>query len=773
MIGNRVRRARRGGVRRPLVGLEALEGRALLATATWISPTSGFWDVASNWQDNRPPAPGDDVVIRVTSADVVVTYRGLGTDAIGNFTNQEQFVIQSGSTFRWLGGTWTGAGSVLVESGGTLDISGGGAKGLGRLTLTNQGTIAWSGGPIGLTSGRALIVNDSGALFDIRTDDDVVGAGGTLTFENRGRLVKAAGAGETRVVPPASEFTTTGLVEVRTGVLGFDSPYNQAGFPATETRLAGGDLRFGQGATLNAGLLTGDGTIFGVLTNANGVVSPGGDEIGTITIVGNFGQVPASTVALPTLSIQIAGDIPGTEIDQLLVRRTPDQTGGLAVLGGVLNVTTLGGLTPALGDRYRFLEAFSTSGKFASTTLPTLPPATFWLVDYAPDGTALQVVNTIADLTFTDVTATPATARVGELLTFRMTVTNTGPNGAANVRVTDVLAPGLEFVPEESSGGAVFDPVTRTVTVNLGFFSVGATSNVRIAVRPTSAFVGSAITNTVVVTSDEPDPDRTNNTATITVPLVGASSLTVDLVGPTQTGVGLPTTYVVTVRNNGPSVATNVNAGFVIPPNTVIQRDLSTPGLTFNATGTAVTTRVGTLAVGASAQLTIVVVPTVATSGRTIDAAAIATSTESGDQPPSDVVSTAVLAAPQVVGVRRVAGAPGVLIVRFDQPMDPRTASTLANYDLRTLGPDGRPNTADDRILRIRSAVYDAANNLVRIRFRGALSPNRNNLLRVAAGGGALQSLQGIPLAGNGSGFPGFDFVQRFAPRQLAFYRPR
>ncbi|GIW87748.1 MAG: hypothetical protein KatS3mg108_2072 [Isosphaeraceae bacterium] len=775
MIGNhRIRRLGHPRRRRLHPVPETLERRSLLATATWVSPVSGFWDDPANWLNNRPPEPGDDVVIRVPSGDVVVTYRGLGTDVIGDFTNQEQFVIQSGSTFRWLGGTWGGGGSVLVEPGAGLEISGGNSKGIGRLTLTNQGSITWSGGSIGLIVGRAILVNDTTGEFEIQTDDDLVSVGGLLTFENRGRLAKTTGSGETRLLPPGSELTTTGLVEVTSGVLGFDAPFVQNGFPATETRLAGGDLRFGQGATLNAGLLTGSGTLFGDLTNANATIAPGGDQIGTITIVGNFAQIPGTTVALPTLAMQISGTDPSSEIDRLLVRRTPELTGGTSQLGGVLSVTTLGPFNPVLGDRFPLIEAFASSGKFAETTLPPLPPNVFWLVDYASDGTALEVVNTLSDLTITGFTATPASARVGELLTYRVTVTNSGPNGAANVRVTDVLPPGLDFVADESTAAAQFDPVTRTVTVPLGFFSVGATSTVRIAVRPTAAFVGAEIINTVTVTSDEPDPDRTNNTATLSVPLIGASSLTVDVSGPPQVGVGLPAVYVVTVRNNGPSVATNVEAAFAIPPNTVLRADQSTPGLNLNSTGTVVSARLGSLPVGALVQLTVVVVPTVATSGRQIEAFAAASSNETGDQPASDSASTEVLAAPQVIGVRRLFRVPGVLVVAFDQAMDPRTASNPANYDLRSPGRDGILNTADDRIYRIRSVVYDAARNLVRIRFRGPLSATRNNVLRVAASGTTpLQNLQGIPLAGNGSGFPGFDFVQRFAPRQLRQIRLR
>ena len=46
--------------------LETLEFRRLLATVSWVSATSGSWDVASNWSTDAVPGPTDDVVIDVS-----------------------------------------------------------------------------------------------------------------------------------------------------------------------------------------------------------------------------------------------------------------------------------------------------------------------------------------------------------------------------------------------------------------------------------------------------------------------------------------------------------------------------------------------------------------------------------------------------------------------------------------------------------------------------------------------------------------------------------
>jgi hypothetical protein len=45
--------------------VEVLEPRRLLAAISWVSTTSGSWDVASNWSTDAVPGAGDDVVIDV------------------------------------------------------------------------------------------------------------------------------------------------------------------------------------------------------------------------------------------------------------------------------------------------------------------------------------------------------------------------------------------------------------------------------------------------------------------------------------------------------------------------------------------------------------------------------------------------------------------------------------------------------------------------------------------------------------------------------------
>lgn len=739
--------------RRPM--LETLEGRQLLARVVWTAEVDGFWDVGSNWDNGVGPADGDDVVIRA-DANITVTYRGLGANSIASLTNNETLVIQSGHTFRWTSGTWQGTGRTVVENGATLEFAED-SKSFQRYEINNRGTIVWSGGDIELRTGQVLIFNDTNGVFDVQSDSDMTRTNGRLIFENRGLLTKTDGVEESILVPPSSNFNTTGRVVLASGTLVFDSSYQQLGFPTTVTSFEGGNLRLGAGGVLGAGAFVGSGTIFGDLANTNGILSPGGNQIGTITIVGTYNQ---SEFGLGTLLMQVQGTTPGVDIDQLVIQQTPELTGGIARLGGVLQAEVTG-LTPVLGNRFPLIQG-ATLGKFTSTVLPPLvDPNTFWIVDYEADNVAIQVVSTTANLTLTK-TATSSSVAVGQVLVYRIQVTNLGPNSTDNVIVSDTLPVGVEFVPEESTQAVEFDPVTRRASVNLRFFTVGEQATVRIAVRPTAAVGGTVIVNQASVTSDEPDPDRTNNRASVSTPVQGAAQLLLTKNGPAQIGVGQPFVYTITVLNNGPNAATNLNVFEELPPNVIYRSDLSSPGLLVSAAAGAVIAQVGNLPVGQSATFTIAFEPTVATSGTQVTSRAFALSNEEIGDVPRATLTTSVIPAPEVLRLTRGrVGQRPALFVQFTTAMDPATAENLANYDLRLAGRDRRFGTGDDRVIRITRATYDAGRNRVVLILARGLGGTQKQFVASAAVNG-LTSAQQIRLAGNGSGYPGFDFVRRF-----------
>src|SRR5262249_16473861 len=95
----------------------------------------------------------------------------------------------------------------------------------------------------------------------------------------------------------------------------------------------------------------------------------------------------------------------------------------------------------------------------------------------------------------------------GQLLTYTITVTNNGPDSATDVILVDTLPGGVTFQSATAPQGA-FDLIGNTVFGNLGTIASGSAVIVKVKVTPLTDGVD---TNTVKVSSDQFDPDTTNN----------------------------------------------------------------------------------------------------------------------------------------------------------------------------------------------------------------------------------------------------------------------
>ncbi|MFJ4950278.1 isopeptide-forming domain-containing fimbrial protein [Streptomyces sp. NPDC088760] len=126
-------------------------------------------------------------------------------------------------------------------------------------------------------------------------------------------------------------------------------------------------------------------------------------------------------------------------------------------------------------------------------------------------------VKPAADLTVVKaVDATTVT--VGQTVTYRITVHNTGPNGATGVTVTDQLPDTLTFLSADGTSGG-YDPATGRWAV--GDLDDGATATLVLRAKATKVGL---ISNTATATGNEKDPDTDNNTDTVTVCIESAPS---------------------------------------------------------------------------------------------------------------------------------------------------------------------------------------------------------------------------------------------------------
>ena len=199
-----------------------------------------------------------------------------------------------------------------------------------------------------------------------------------------------------------------------------------------------------------------------------------------------------------------------------------------------------------------------------------------------------------ADLKVTKTVSNPA-PNVGSNVTFTIEVENLGADQATNVSVDDLLPAGLTFI---SASSQAYDPGTGVWQV--GTVDVGSGNVETLTIIATVAQSGT-FTNTAAVSTTSPpdqyDPDSTNNSGSATVKTREADLVVTKTVDDATPNVGDLITFTVTVANNGPDTANNVEITDYFPT-TGLQLVGATPSQGSFDAGTGIWT-VGTIGVGA------------------------------------------------------------------------------------------------------------------------------------------------------------------------------
>lgn len=165
-----------------------------------------------------------------------------------------------------------------------------------------------------------------------------------------------------------------------------------------------------------------------------------------------------------------------------------------------------------------------------------------------------QVTNTIPPTTDLGVAITvPTTAVVtNDLMAYRVSVTNAGPNAAPGVMLTNTLPSGVIL---KSS----YTVISNNVILNLGTLNSGAFTNIQFAIQPTNA--GLLNFFAAVGSSGIVDTNLANNTASNSLPVIeylpgvlGAATNSAQIINP-QNGL-IEQSIVVT--NNGTNAVTAV-----------------------------------------------------------------------------------------------------------------------------------------------------------------------------------------------------------------------
>lgn len=191
---------------------------------------------------------------------------------------------------------------------------------------------------------------------------------------------------------------------------------------------------------------------------------------------------------------------------------------------------------------------------------------------------------------------------------YTITVTNTGAP-ATGVQLTDTLPMIVTLTAMTTSQGTCsFDPLLRQVVCDLGTVTAGSPVTVHVIVKPRSE---GTLNNTVDVTSNEFDPNPSNNSASVNgIPALKYADLAVSMVESADPIFASQNeTYTLTVTNIGtPFSATGSVLTDTLPASmtfvsaTTSQGSLITPPV--GSTGT-ITANLGTIAPNATATVTI------------------------------------------------------------------------------------------------------------------------------------------------------------------------
>jgi uncharacterized repeat protein (TIGR01451 family) len=198
-----------------------------------------------------------------------------------------------------------------------------------------------------------------------------------------------------------------------------------------------------------------------------------------------------------------------TGVLQLRLGPTPDRivSNVTASLGGLLDVVLQPGFVPTVGQQFDILAFGTRNGTFATIN----SNGQNYEPTYSPTGLVLTAqAVAIAELSLTKSDA-PDPVTQGAPLTYTVTITNNGPEAAADVALSDGLPDSVTFVSATPTQGSCTG--TAFVICSLGTLANGASATVTIVVTPNTL---GPIANTAIVTSATQDDNPSNNFATTT-----------------------------------------------------------------------------------------------------------------------------------------------------------------------------------------------------------------------------------------------------------------
>jgi fibronectin-binding autotransporter adhesin len=350
-----------------------------------------------------------------TAADAQITAQGGVVSFSGDYSpvnaasttaGNAQIVLEGGTAFTAPGGqasfsTWSTAGNATITAqGGTVAGAGGGTIAFDYSSQAGSATLIANGGVNGGAGGaiyfRRAATGDYARI--------IVNSGGVADFGGN-RIYGGTSVGS---IEGAGTFALNGS-ELTTGNLNTDTTVSGAivDVPGTSpdgrlTKVGAGTLTLAGNNTysgltkVNAGTLVVNGAIAGPAEVNSGATLKGAGTIAS-TVTVNAGGTFAPGNSPGTITIGSLAMTPGGILDFELGTTAYDRivATGNAALAGILNVSLLGGFTPAAGNSFNLLDWSSTTGSFNTLNLAPLPSGLFWDTSQLYTAGVLSVVATL------------------------------------------------------------------------------------------------------------------------------------------------------------------------------------------------------------------------------------------------------------------------------------------------------------------------------------------------------------------------------------------
>lgn len=324
----------------------------------------------------------------------------------------------------------------------------------------------------------------------------------------------------------------------------------------------------------------------------------------------------------------------------VFVSATPSQ-GSASQSRGVVTAT-LGNLDAGASATISVVVLPTTAGTITSTANATSVDPELNPADNSATATTV-VFGPVSDLAVSLADA-PNPTIVGGPLTYTVTVTNNGPATATGVVLSNTL-PASVLVNTVSSSQGAFFIAGNTVIANVGTLTKNNSATVTINVTPLAY---GTIYATAVATANQPDPLLANNTVTVATSVGQAADVGLGIAAfPNPVVVGSNLTFVLTITNFGPNIATNVVVNDALPANVTVVSTTPSQG-TVSQTGNNLIWNAGSLVVSGNATLTVVVQ---SANPGTLTTTATVTAGQSDPNPANNTATTTVAVAQPFVSI--------------------------------------------------------------------------------------------------------------------------